>query len=277
MIVEDGIPPVIPVQVELRCSGVVEKGAALPDGRFAFGATAAGDCTLSASLPGYISHAIRVNQLPLDPRIAGLALRRDGKWEGYALSAATISVSETALATFGEGVAALRAGGNTKAALLFARAAKEDSRFAEASFQLARLRLEVNDLPGAGAAFQAAVAADPWFVSPYKPLLMLELAEERWAAARALCSQWLRVAPRSADARLYRGISALELNELAAAREDLRNMELAPDAASNAAIHYLRGRIFEMEERRADALAEYRLYLAAEPDGPMAEEARGRL
>ncbi|MEZ5357083.1 MAG: hypothetical protein R2762_30955 [Bryobacteraceae bacterium] len=280
-IVDDGIPPAEPIRVELHCPGAeTVTGAADPDGRFALPMPATDGCRITATLSGYTSATVPVDRLPLDPEIAGVELRREGKWQGYTLSRTTLAALPAAQVSFSEGVRTLRGGGQanmSKAELLFARAVEQDPQFAEAWFQLARLRLARADVAAARVALRSALAADSWFLSPYRPLLMLELGEERWSEARELCRQWLDSSPGVTDALLYGALSSLEMNDLAAAKEGLGAIEAGPDGASFAAVHYLRGRILEREGHPAEAGAEYREYLSAGAEGPLAEEARARL
>ena len=280
VVVDDAMPPATPIQVELRCPGAPPMRAEADErGRFTLQADADDGCMVTASLPGYAPDSIPANRLPLDPEIGGLALRREGKWQGYALSSTTLAASDAAVAAFADGVRALRAEppSMARAEQAFARAAEADPQFAEAWFQLARLRLARSDLAGARQAFKATAAADPWYISPYRPLLMLDLAEERWSAARALCDRWLRLAPHLADVRYYRAVAALELGDLPGARVDLQAIESGPEAESFALVHHLRGRILEREGELPAALAEYRRYLALETRGPAAAESRARL
>jgi hypothetical protein len=281
VVVDDGIPPATPIRVELRCPGAAPVTApADSEGRFELPEAESADCTITAVLAGYAGETIGVDRLPLDAGIGALALRREGKWQGHGLSSTTLSASAAALSSFAGAVAALRAGGQAnmaKAEEYLVRAVEQDSQFAEAWFQLARLQLARGDAGAARASLRGSLAADRWYISPYRPLLMLELADERWAAARDLCRQWLQLTPAVSDALVYGALSELELNNVEGAREQLRELEEGPEGESFFPVHYLRGRIHERERQREKAAAEYRKYLELDGGGPFARDAGERL
>jgi tetratricopeptide (TPR) repeat protein len=281
VLLDDAVPPASPIAVELYCGGVRVAGAAVkPDGRFSLPQVPQPGCTISATLAGYAPAAISADSLPLDPQIPGLALRREGKWQGHALSATTLSAHPEALRLYAAGVGALRAGGQrnmAQAERRFAEAAAQDPSFAEAFFQLARLRLSREDLPGAHQALAASLAADPWFVSPYTPLLLLEVAAERWAAVRDLCTEWHRLEPQLLEPRFYRALSFLERDQPREAALDLHALESDPGANGFPPLLYLRGRMLQREGRVEAALSTYRAFLYAEPESPLADDARERL
>ena len=49
------------------------------------------NCVVTARLSGYVPASDTVARMPLDPRIPGLLLRRQGKWQGQAVSATILS------------------------------------------------------------------------------------------------------------------------------------------------------------------------------------------
>jgi tetratricopeptide (TPR) repeat protein len=272
---DDGLPTSGPIRVELLCPGRAPAVAeADSEGRFGFDADAPPDCLVRASYPGYTPDSVAVGSFPLEPDIVALAPRREGKWQGFALSATALAANEASRAAFARSHAALLAGDLGAANEAIEEAVAADATHAEAWFQLGGLRLAFDDAGAARDALRRALAADPWFVSPYRPLLLIEMAEGRSREARELCDRLLALTPHLADARYYRALANLDLGDEEAARADAQAIERGPVFAP---LHHLRGLLLEAEGRREEALAEYRRYLDAEPDGPAAAEVRARL
>ena len=272
---DDGLPPSGPIRVELLCPGRAPVVAeADPDGRFGFEGEASSDCLVRASHPGYTPDSVSVARLPLDPGIVGLAPRREGKWQGFALSATALAANEASRAAFERAHVVLLAGRLPAAKVALEEAVAADATHAEAWSQLGGLLLAFDDTEAARGALRKALAADPWFVSPYRPLLLIEMAEGRSRQARELCDRLLALTPHLADARYYRALANLDLGDNAAARADAEAIERGPAFAP---LHHLRGLLLETEGRREEALAEYRRYLDAEPEGPASAEVRDRL
>ncbi|MBI1354822.1 MAG: hypothetical protein GC160_10775 [Acidobacteria bacterium] len=284
VLLDDVIPPSTPIAVRLDCGGNTRaETTADAEGRFALPLpekSARAACRLAASAAGYEPASEALDRLPENPDIGGLVLQRAGRWSGYALSATSLSVDPHARRLFAEAVESLRAGGRQgleRAERGFARAAEADPSFAEAWYQLGRLRLARQDAEGGGEALRRALEADPWYVSPYRPLLLLELGLGRWAEVRDRSAQLLRLNPYLADIRYYHGLASLELGNTAGAEAEVEAIRSGPEGASFGPVHHLRGVLLERGGRTEEARQAYEQYLAAEPDGMAAEEVRARL
>ena len=280
---DDLIPPSSPVAVQLTCAGKpVGETKADEQGRFTLpnADDTADDCILSAAAAGYEQDSIPVARLPFDPDIGALALKRAGKWNGYALSTTTLAVTDQSREAFEAAVYALRRGGQEGMAVAeqrFAEAAESDKSFAEAWYQLGRLRLARQDVEAGREAFRRALTADPWYITPYRPLLLLELGEDNWEAVASLSERLLRINPYLADIHYYRGLACLNLGDIGIAAAELNAIETGPEAASFPRRWHLRGLIAEKRGRFEEARAAYRRYLAEDANGEAAGEARQRL
>ena len=280
---DDLIPPSSPVSVELVCDGrAVAETEADEQGRFTLPNPngTAGDCILSAAAAGYERDSVPVARLPFDPDIGALVLKRAGKWNGFALSTTTLAVSDRSREDFEAAVHALRRGGQEGMAAAeqrFAAAAESDPSFAEAWYQLGRLRLARQDLEAGRDAFQRSLTADPWYITPYRPLLLLEMGEGNWEAVASLSGRLLRINPYLADIHYYRGLAYLNLGEIGAASAELDAIGKGPEAVSFPRRWHLRGLIAEARGRLGEAREAYRRYLAEDPDGDAAGEAQRRL
>lgn len=285
VLLDDVIPPSSPIAVTLVCGdNPSAETTADEQGHFQLAlpprSVDRNQCRLEASAVGYESDSTTLDRLPRNPDIGGLVLKRAGRWNGYALSVTSLAATPHAAQLFGEAVQALRRGGQAEMARAeegFAQAAKADPSFAEAWFQLGRMRLSRQDSTAARDALHKALAADPWYTNPYRPLLLLELAEERWESVVKISTQMLDLNPYLADIRYHRAVSNVELEKVEAASADAKTIAEGPGGASFALRHHLDGLIFERQGNLAEAGEAYRRYLAMSPRGAVAEEVRQRL
>lgn len=188
---DDGMPLPAASVMELRCG----ESAPVPipldqDGGFRLEPTAGGmECLIWVNSPGYRHSSIAISSLPRSPRIPATVLYRLGKSHGESISATHLIAPSEAKRHYHAAMRELqRQDGPDRATVEeHLRAAVEVfPGYAQAWFEIGRLRLAGGEPDGALQALQRAVGADPWFVSPYEPLvLLLEAAGESDAAATA--------------------------------------------------------------------------------------------
>ena len=285
ILLDDGMPPLTPIAIELVCkTQVVRQTRADDEGRFTLPPSsshpAPSACILRASLSGYRAASIRLADMPEHPDVAALVLHREGKWQGAAISVTWLAAPAAARKAFHAAIREMRRGSEADlagVARALQTAVKEYPQYAAAWYELGRLRLREGDSSGAREALGKAVAADPWFISPYQPLLLLELGEQRWLQVRNLCNRMLAMNPYLSDAHYYRGLAGLNLGDLESARQAADAIEKGPEAGKFALRYHLRGLIYESERNLQAAAAQYRKYLSAEPDSPIASGLRSRL
>ena len=88
------------------------------------------------------------------------------------------------------------AGGGIEKALAHLQSATEAyPSYAQAWFEIGRLHLALGDASSALQAFQQSVQADPWFVSPYEPLILLLESSGDAAGAATACTRLRRINP----------------------------------------------------------------------------------
>ena len=206
VVADDGMPFLGPVEVRIACAGE-QAAAPVADsadgaGRFRFRFPSAPEedgCELTAAAAGYIAARTPLGSLPAAAGIPALALRRAGKYQGETLSVSHLAAPPEARAAFEAAARRLFAGAIDEAAAALRKAVESDPQYAAAWFELGRLLLARNDAAGARRAFARAVAADPWFVAPYEPLLLLERAAGREETVAALCAKLRRINPYRRD------------------------------------------------------------------------------
>lgn len=220
---DDGEPRIEPIEVKIRCAGeIVAETEADERGRFELKwKSAAEPCRAEAYQPGYEPAALPVDALPAIPEIPSLTLHRTGKAQGETVSATFLAAPEQARRAFERGFEHLRAGEYGQGEEALARAVEIDTGYAAAWFELARLSLAADDASAARVRFAKAVEADPWFVPPYEPLLLLDMQAGRWQSVRKLAAQMLAMNPNLPRMRYRRALAALQLGDVEQARADV--------------------------------------------------------
>ena len=151
---------------------------------------ASSDCLLRFSAQGYSPAAVSAKALPKDPQIPAIVLHRLGKGQGESISTSHLAAPADAVEAFHAAVRELRsssAESRERALQLLIAALDSYPEFAAAWFEIGRLRLASGDAAGAADAMRRAIAADPWYVSPYEPLMLLLEAEGQSIEAASVC------------------------------------------------------------------------------------------
>ncbi len=200
ILADDGMPLPTNATVQLICDGSVLASARVDDeGGFSLDNTPArSGCSLSASAAGYRQQAVRVSDLPLNHRIPAIVLHRLGRNQGEAVSVSFLAAPEDALQSFQAAIRKLQARpvSDPNSARQHLRSAiRKFPGYAQAWFELGRLHLAQGDIPAAIRSFQEAVRADPWFVSPYEPLILLLKSTGDADAADRACQGLRRINP----------------------------------------------------------------------------------
>jgi tetratricopeptide (TPR) repeat protein len=281
VLLDDGLPPSEPIAVALLCEGsVVSETEADPDGRFQLPASPGEGCIVRVSHTGYRVDSMAVGELPEDPEVGALVLHRLGKAQGETISVTWLAAPKKARKAFHAAIREMRRGpeGDLATAIeALETAVVEYPGYAAAWHDLGALRMSTGDAAGAREAWKRSIDADPWYVTPYEPLLMLSLAEEKWDEARQLCDQMLVMNPYLANTHYYRGLASLQLGEVDEARKAVKAIEEGLEAETFTQLHHLRGLIFEETGDIKAAAAEYWRYLEVEPEGEQAGSLRRRL
>ena len=207
VVADDGMPLPDLAKVELRCGQeAVASGTVSHDGQFRLEQPSQRrDCELAVEATGYRRAVIATESLPVDPRIPGVVLYRLGKSHGESISASHMAAPPEAVGHFHAAIRKIREGASgsySEALKDLGAAVGAYPNYAQAWFEIGRLLLGQGDPASARDAFWQALRADPWFVSPYEPLiLLLESAGDSEAAAK-VCQGLRKINPAlSADCR----------------------------------------------------------------------------
>ena len=121
-----------------------------------------------------------------------------GKNHGESISVTHLAAPADAKSHFHAAVRVLEhetAGGIDTALNHLQSAVRAYPAYAQAWFEIGRLQLALADASSALQAFQNSVQADPWFVSPYEPLLLLLRSSGDAAGTESACEKLRRINP----------------------------------------------------------------------------------
>ncbi len=198
MITDDGNPLPERTEIALRCGDRVQTARVDSDGEFTFGADGdSADCSLRIDAPGYRQVEDSVASLPRDPGIPAFVLHRLDRNQGETISVSHLAAPREAIRHYHSAVRMMtRPEADTAAVLVrLADTVRIHPGYAQAWFETGRLQLGLGQPDEAIQAFQNALRADPWYVSPYQPLILLLRAQGDSKAASNACQGLRRINP----------------------------------------------------------------------------------
>ena len=200
IVTDDGMPLPASAQVALRCGGL-EQPAVGVDQKGWFEIARPSDsqgCSALIEARGYRTARVELTALPPDPHIPAAVLHRLGKNHGESISVSNLAAPEVATQHFHAAVRELEGpsdAGIDKALADLQSATQAYPGYAQAWFEMGRLQLALGNASEALQAFRRSVQADPWFVSPYEPLILLLESSGDAAGAASACKQLRRINP----------------------------------------------------------------------------------
>lgn len=200
IVTDDGMPLPGSTQVALRCGAAAQSEVGVdPEGWFEFSSLSdLLGCSATVTARGYRTASVELAELPVDPLIPGVVLHRLGKHHGESISVSHLAAPADATRHFHAAVRELERGstGEIDTALAHLQSATQAyPGYAQAWFEIGRLHLALGDASSALQAFQQSVQADPWFVSPYEPLILLLESTGDAAGAATACTRLRRINP----------------------------------------------------------------------------------
>ena len=200
IIADDGMPLPAATQVALRCADVAQPAVEVdPEGWFEFSSLSdLLGCSATVTARGYRTASVELATLPVDPRIPAIVLHRLGKHHGESISVSHLAAPSAATRHFHAAVRELERGSNgeiDKTLKHLQSATQAYPGYAQAWFETGRLHLALGDASSALQAFQRSIQADPWFVSPYEPLILLLESSGDAAGAAKACTRLRQINP----------------------------------------------------------------------------------
>ena len=157
----------------------------------------------------------------------------------------------------------------------FTEAVKVYDRYAEAWYQLGKVYRKLLQPEQARAAFNKSIAADPRYVDPYEDLSQLAFDRDDMEDLLDKTETLLRLNPyESPQAYYYSAVANLQLKHYEAGEERIREAIENDPNYEQPLEYYVLGFLLSGEGRLAEALGALDIYLALQPDGDSADEAR---
>lgn len=156
-----------------------------------------------------------------------------------------------------------------EARLRFEKAIQIYPEYDLAYHALARLALAMNNKEAARLHLQRALELNHAFVEANRDLAAILMTEKRYSEAEPLLRKSLDGDPMNLWALTTLALAELTNGKLAEAVAHAQKVHGVPHAGF-ASAHLVAARAYEAAQQPTDALVEYRLYLAEDPDGPNA-------
>ncbi len=238
-------------------------------------------CELRAVMPGYRSDVITLGRRTAydKPDIGVIVLHRLENVEGAAVSVTTLAAPKKAKKAYEKALKELLGTkpNPKRAAKDLEKAVHEYPQFAAAWALLGETRLTMGDDAGARQALQNAIAADAKYLKPYAPLVKLAMKSNDWQRVAQLSDDVLRLNPHHKEIRYYRAVANFQRGNMEAAEKSALAIESGEGAQSFPLAHHLLGMIHARQGDFPSAAGDFRTFLKAQPDSPIAPEVRKQL
>ena len=238
-------------------------------------------CELRAMLPGYRSDVITLGRRTAydKPDIGVIVLHRLENVESTAVSITTLAAPKKAKKAYEKALKELLGTkpNPKKAAKDLERAVREYSEFAAAWALLGETRLAMGDDPGAQEALQNAIGADAKYLKPYVPLVKLAMKSNQWEQVAQLSDEVLRLNPHHKEIRYYHAVASFQLGNMEAAEKSALAIKSGKEAQSYPLAHHMLGMIHSRQGDFPRAATDFRTFLQAQPDSPIAPDVRRQL
>ena len=238
-------------------------------------------CELRAVLPGYRSDVITLGRRTAydKPDIGMIVLHRLENVESTAVSITTLAAPKQAKKAYEKALKELLGTkpNPKKASKDLERAVSEYPKFAAAWALLGETRLAMGDDAGAREALQNAIEADAKYLKPYVPLVKLAMKSNHWEQAAQLADDVLRLNPHHKEIRYYHAVAGFQLGNMGAAEKSALAIKSGRGAQSFPLAHHLLGMIHPRQGDFPRAATDFRTFLKAQPDSPIAPDVRRQL
>lgn len=190
------------------------------------------------------------------------------------ISAAALNIPPRAEAEFDRGVVALKKNDMAEARKRFQKAVDHYPRYAAAFNNLGVIAMQEGNLEGGATFFRQAVQVDTEYAPPYLNLAKVSMGAKSYPQALDLLTKASSIDPTNAEVLALLTMVEYESNRLELAVANARKVHALPDHARFAFAHMIAGRSLEAQNRRQEALVEYKLFLQEAPQSPSAAQVR---
>jgi tetratricopeptide (TPR) repeat protein len=184
------------------------------------------DCAIRFSLPGYRTEMVSLAAArPLGhPYLGNIVLHYVGKVDGYLVSPTTLEAPKDAKKAFDKAEDAKRKNKQAEAILDYQKAVQIDPQYAAAWYELGRLQAAARKVDDSKQSFNAAIKADPKYISPYLQLSALAETSENWPQLADITGRLIALDPIDyPEAFFYGALSSYRTQKLDVAEKFARD------------------------------------------------------
>ncbi len=185
------------------------------------------NCELRASYPGYRSDTVELaSRRPMDPPDVGIiVLHHFGNVEGTTISLTTALAPKNAQKDYQKSLQLIQKGKFEEAEARLQSATELYPKYAIAWYALGQMQQRQGRNSDARKSYQAAMAADSKFVSPYDRMALLAAQEGNWEDAAKFSKQAISLDPVEYPASFwYNAIASYNLKRAADAEKSIKDL-----------------------------------------------------
>jgi tetratricopeptide (TPR) repeat protein len=238
-------------------------------------------CDLQAKLAGFRSQTVALaGRRPMDdPNIGTILLHRLARQEeGRTVSAASLAAPKDAKKAYEKGMDALKKKKLEDAQKNFEKAVETYPQYAEAWFELGRLRAVENKPDLARGSFDQAIKADPKYVPPYLSIAILDLQEKKWQELADVTEKTVKLDPFSfPQAYFFNSVANFNLHKLDIAEKSALECERLDTRQQFPKVRHLLGLVLADRKDWAGAAQRFHEYLRLAPKADDTAEVQKQL
>ncbi len=238
------------------------------------------NCELRASEAGYSSDSVDLfNRKSADtPDIGLIVLHRMAGVEGASISMTSMMAPKDARKVYERGLQSLMKGKAADAARDFEKAVAVYPKYADAWVNLAKVRLQLQSIEPARAAFRKAMEADPKLVAPYVELGLLAAKDGKWEESGKYLDRAMELDPVDFPQAWYAdAVANYNIKNYDAAEKGARAAVKLDPRHVNPRSGYLLGLVLGEKKDYAGAVAALTEYLKLAPNAPDTAQVKDQL
>lgn len=193
------------------------------------------------------------------------------------ISAAALNIPPKAEAEFDKGVVALKKNDLVEAKKRFQKAVDQYPRYAAAFNNLGVIAMQEGNPQGGESFFRQASEVDTEYAPPLLNLAKLTMGARSYPQALELLNKATSIDPTNPEILALLTVVEYESNRMELAVANARKVHALPDHNRFAFAHMIAGRCLEAQNRRAEAVAEYKFFLQEAPQSPSAAQVRSAI
>ena len=235
------------------------------------------NCDLRAAYPGYRSDEISLAQHRSldDPEVGTIVLHRLAGVKGSTISLTTALAPKHAQKEYDKATQLAQKGKFDDAEKHLIGATTTYPKYAIAWFELGQVEQRENKIADARKSYEAAIAADNHYVSPYDQLAFLAAQESKWDDALSYSKQTISLNPvEFPSSYWYNALSNYYLKKPAEAEKSARELLKLDTAHHYPQAESLLAQILLERGERTEAAEHMRAYLALAPNASNAGQVR---